>query len=118
MDDSSRSTITAILADDEPQLRESLATALPRLWPELKIVASTNNGTSAINATMQHQPDILFLDIQMPAATGIEVAQAIAEDWPDTRSGKHPPIIVFVTCLLYTSPSPRDGLLSRMPSSA
>ena len=46
---------------------------------------------------MQHQPDILFLDIQMPGATGIEVAQAIAEDWPETTESNNPPIIVFVT---------------------
>lgn len=90
-------TVTAIVADDEPLLRESLARELRRLWPELSIVASVGDGATAIIKAMEHQPDILFLDIQMPGATGIEVAQAIAEDWPDTADGKGPPIIVFVT---------------------
>ena len=47
----------------------------------------------------------------------IEKFSRIAEEWWDP-TGKFKPLHKFNPCLLYTSPSPRDGLLSRMPSSA
>jgi DNA-binding LytR/AlgR family response regulator len=86
--------ITAVIADDEPLLREALVRELQSLWPELNIVATATNGLAAIDALIRHQPDIAFLDIQMPGATGIEVAENIADEWPDDTK---PPLIVFVT---------------------
>lgn len=86
--------ITAVVADDEPLLREALVRELHSLWPELNIVANAHNGLAAIDALIRYQPDIAFLDIQMPGATGIEVAESIADEWPDDTK---PPLIVFVT---------------------
>lgn len=95
--DSASGSITAVIADDEPLLAESLARDLLLAWPELSIVATSANGTEAISSIKKFKPDIAFLDIRMPGATGIEVAEAIAEDWPDDPEDKAPPLVVFVT---------------------
>ena len=68
---------SAIIAEDEPLLRDELAELLAALWPELDIIAQTGDGISTLRALEQHAPDILFLDIQMPGLTGLEVAQGI-----------------------------------------
>lgn len=78
---------TAIIAEDEPVLREQLRELLRTVWPELKIVASAEDGLQAIKALERHAPDVLFLDIQMPGVTGLEVARR--------ASGRHH--VVFVT---------------------
>jgi len=89
--------LTAVIADDEPLLREALARELAALWPALSIVATATNGIAAIELIEQHKPDIVFLDIRMPGASGIEVAESIADDWPAGNGEKAPPLIVFVT---------------------
>jgi len=68
---------TALIADDEPLLREALERMLARAWPELEIVARARNGREAIDQFDAHQPDICFLDVQMPGKTGVEAAQHI-----------------------------------------
>jgi DNA-binding LytR/AlgR family response regulator len=78
---------SALLADDEPLLRERLRELLQKLWPELDIVAEAKNGNEAAKLIAEHSPDIAFLDIKMPGQTGIEVAQGIEAN---TR-------VVFVT---------------------
>ena len=65
----------AILAEDEPLLREELAELLASLWPELEIVAQAADGIAALQAVERHAPDILFLDINMPGLNGLEVAR-------------------------------------------
>lgn len=67
--------ITALIADDEPHLRDYLQTRLARLWPQLQIVATAGNGVEALQQIRQWQPDIVFLDIKMPGLTGLQVAQ-------------------------------------------
>lgn len=69
---------TAVLAEDEPLLADELAELLHVLWPELQIVARATDGVAALNAIEQHAPDVVFLDIQMPLLTGLEVARRIA----------------------------------------
>jgi DNA-binding LytR/AlgR family response regulator len=68
---------TALIADDEPLLREALARLLGSAWPELDIVAQARNGREAIDLFDAHKPDICFLDVQMPGKTGVEAAQHI-----------------------------------------
>jgi DNA-binding LytR/AlgR family response regulator len=68
------------------------------LWPELSIVASVGHGEAALQQGLKLQPDVMFLDIRMPGMTGLEAAQALAEDWPDATEGSaHFPLLVFVT---------------------
>jgi DNA-binding LytR/AlgR family response regulator len=86
---------SALIAEDEPLLAANLQAELARLWPELRIVASVGDGEAALLQSLALQPDLLFLDIRMPGLSGLEAAQALAEDWPD--EGKPFPLIVFVT---------------------
>jgi DNA-binding LytR/AlgR family response regulator len=78
---------TALIADDEPNMRESLRDQLHKLWPELEIVAEAEDGPSALAQIEALKPDIAFLDIRMPGMTGLQVARSIA----------NPTHIVFVT---------------------
>lgn len=68
---------TALLAEDEFVLREELRAHLGQLWPELRIVAEAANGIEALQQFDEHAPDILFLDIEMPGLTGLEVARQV-----------------------------------------
>jgi DNA-binding LytR/AlgR family response regulator len=65
----------AVIAEDEPLLRAELRETLVRLWPELSICAEAEDGVEALSAIETHAPDILFLDIQMPGMSGLEVAR-------------------------------------------
>jgi len=65
----------AVLAEDEALLRDELRELLGAAWPELDIVAVAEDGLQAIRALEACQPDVLFLDIHMPEASGLEVAQ-------------------------------------------
>jgi len=71
------STITALIADDEPLLREQLALHLKRLWPELEIVVQARNGREAVELFDEFQPSVVFLDVHMPGMNGVEVARCI-----------------------------------------
>jgi DNA-binding LytR/AlgR family response regulator len=68
---------TALIADDEPLLREALERMLTQVWPELTVVARARNGREAIAAFEAQRPDICFLDVHMPGTTGVEVAHHI-----------------------------------------
>lgn len=68
---------SAIIADDEPHLARHLETKLRLLWPELDIMQVLENGVDAADAIARLEPDLAFLDIQMPGMSGIEVAQGI-----------------------------------------
>jgi DNA-binding LytR/AlgR family response regulator len=68
---------TALIADDEPHLARYLQTQLAAAWPELRVLAVAANGIEAAAGIAEHQPDVAFLDIQMPGLTGLEVAQGI-----------------------------------------
>ncbi|MBS0446154.1 MAG: response regulator transcription factor [Proteobacteria bacterium] len=69
--------ITALIADDEPLLRERLRAHLARLWPELEVVAEARNGREAVELFDVHGPKIVFLDVHMPGLNGIEAARSI-----------------------------------------
>jgi DNA-binding LytR/AlgR family response regulator len=68
---------TAIIAEDEPILREQLQAKLARIWPELEILAAVEDGAAALEALEDRAPDFMFLDIQMPEMTGVEVARHV-----------------------------------------
>ena len=82
--------LTALIADDEEAPREQLRAALGRLWPELKLVATSANGAEAWDDCLAFEPAIAFLDIRMPGLTGLEVARRLS-------ALAAPPLIVFVT---------------------
>jgi DNA-binding LytR/AlgR family response regulator len=68
---------TAIVAEDEPILRAQLEGKLRKLWPELEIIASVGDGAAALEALEDRAPDVMFLDIQLPEMTGVEVARHV-----------------------------------------
>jgi DNA-binding LytR/AlgR family response regulator len=68
---------TALIADDEPLLRERLQQHLAQLWPALQVVAQARNGREAIEQFDALEPDIVFLDVHMPGLNGIDAARAI-----------------------------------------
>ena len=68
---------TALIADDEPLLREALARQLGLAWPELEVVAQARNGREAIERFEARRPDVCFLDVHMPGLSGVEAARHI-----------------------------------------
>ncbi|MET3118976.1 DNA-binding LytR/AlgR family response regulator [Undibacterium sp. GrIS 1.8] len=68
---------TAIIADDERLMRDQLRSRLEQVWPELQILDEAKNGEEAVQLVETLQPDFAFLDIRMPAKTGLEAAKEI-----------------------------------------
>jgi len=77
-----------LIADDEPLARERLRTLLgAEEWVE--VVGECQNGNEAVDSIAKLQPDLVFLDVQMPGATGFDVIDAVGPD--------RMPLVVFVT---------------------
>jgi DNA-binding LytR/AlgR family response regulator len=66
---------TALIVEDEPLLADELREELTRLWPDLVLLEAVHDGVAALRAIEAQRPDVLFLDVQMPGLTGIEVAR-------------------------------------------
>jgi DNA-binding LytR/AlgR family response regulator len=69
--------VTALIADDEPLLRDALRRQLRIVWPELEIVAEARNGREAVRLFDERRPDICFLDVHMPGLSGVDAANHI-----------------------------------------
>jgi two-component system response regulator LytT len=81
--------IKAIVVDDEPLAREELCYQLQQ-FAEIEVVAQAGNGLEALSAIERVDPDLIFLDVQMPGLSGFEVARKLLED-------NEAPAVVFVT---------------------
>ena len=77
-----------VLVDDEPPGRLALRQQLSHV-PDAEIVAECGDAVSAIDAIMQHAPDVLFLDVQLGGLSGLDVLERVGSDAV--------PAIVFVT---------------------
>lgn len=88
MNQSNPQTLRTIIVDDEALARQGLAMRLGE-FPNVEIVANCQNGREAVAAIAEHEPDLVFLDIQMPGMTGFEMIREIQADIL--------PMIVFVT---------------------
>ena len=88
---------TALIAEDEPLLAQALQAELARAWPELSVTGIAGDGATALQQALAQRPTVCFLDIRMPAMSGLEVAQALAEDWPDATGAAPFPLLVFIT---------------------
>ncbi|XQW86797.1 LytR/AlgR family response regulator transcription factor [Thalassotalea piscium] len=83
-------TLSTIIVDDEPLARRGLAVRLAE-HDDINVIAQCSNGREAIEAVRTYQPDLMFLDIQMPGQNGFEVMQTIIDqDLPL-------PMVIFVT---------------------
>lgn len=78
--------IRTIIADDEPLARSVIKSYLAD-FKEFEIIEECGDGLSAFKTTNEKKPDVLFLDIQMPKLTGIEIIELL----------EHKPQIVFIT---------------------
>ena len=67
----------ALIADDEPLLRDELAVLLQGAWPALDVVAQARNGREAVEQFEALKPDVCFLDVHMPGLSGVDAARAI-----------------------------------------
>lgn len=81
-------TIHAIVVDDEPLGRRGVLSRLAK-FPDVEVVAQCANGRQAIEALRRHQPDLLFLDVQMPGLDGFDVVASLGES--------ECPYVIFVT---------------------
>jgi len=81
-------TIKTIIVDDESLARRGLSLRLQQ-FPEIEVLALCENGRQAVSAIAELNPDLVFLDIQMPGMDGFEVIKALQTDAL--------PLIVFVT---------------------
>lgn len=81
-------TITTLVVDDEPLARRAIVRQLGN-HPDIELLAECGDGASAVQAIRQHSPDLVFLDVQMPALTGLDVVAAIGAE--------RMPAIIFVT---------------------
>ncbi len=75
-----------LIIDDEPLARSIVKECL-QPYPQLQLVEECNNGFEGVKAIQQHQPDLIFLDIQMPKITGFEMLELI----------ENPPHVIFTT---------------------
>src|SRR5918995_359052 len=80
--------IRTLVVDDEPLARERL-TNLLSAEPDIEVVGQCRDGEEAVTAIMDHTPDLVFLDVQMPAMNGFEVIEAVGSE--------RMPLVIFVT---------------------
>ncbi|WP_221583823.1 DNA-binding response regulator [Microbacterium sp. G2-8] len=73
--------VRILLADDEHLLRTALAALLP-MDGTIEVVAQAQSGSEAVAATLQHQPDVLVIDLEMPEMDGLEAVAAILAERP------------------------------------
>ena len=78
--------IKAVLIDDEPLARLIVREYLES-YPQVEVMQECNDGFEGLKAIMQHRPDLIFLDIQMPKVTGFEMLELIEQ----------PPAVIFTT---------------------
>src|SRR5262245_4172847 len=81
-------TIRTLVVDDSPLARQPLRTLLAP-DPDLELIGECGDGRQAVTAVQQLKPDLMFLDVEMPALDGFEVLHALA--------GVALPVVVFVT---------------------
>lgn len=71
--------LRTLLVDDEPLARSLLRTCLEEI-PEIEIVGECQNGREAVRSVMELEPDLMFLDIQMPGMNGFDVIKTLQAD--------------------------------------
>ena len=91
--------LTLVLADDNHAFVQKL---LSMFGAEFEIVATANDGSSALDCVWRHRPDILVLDLSMPVLDGIRVAKEL---------GRHPPCPAIVICSVEREPAVVEAAL-------
>ena len=89
---------TVLVVEDEPTLATAIA---QRITAEGWTARVASDGASAVQAATQLRPDLVIMDIMLPVMDGLEATKRIVAERPVP--------VLILTCLLYTSPSPRDS---------
>jgi two-component system LytT family response regulator len=79
--------IRALVVDDEALARERVRSLLQ--GTDVTVIEECSGGRDAVDAILEHRPDLVFLDVQMPDLDGFEVLDAVASEWL--------PAVIFVT---------------------
>lgn len=79
-------TIKAMIIDDEAPARDVIKNYL-KDFPDIEVAGEAGNGFDGVRVIQEKQPDLLFLDIQMPKISGFEMLELL----------EHPPVIIFST---------------------
>ena len=82
--------LSTIVVDDEPLARKGLIVRLLE-HNDINIIADCANGREAIEAVIEHKPDLMFIDIRMPGLNGFEVVSELI------KQGRKMPLVIFVT---------------------
>src|SRR5882672_10730303 len=90
MQDRATATLTAIIVDDEQLAQEELAYLIKDV-PDIEVVGSARHGLEAVELIQKLEPDLVFLDVQMPGLDGLGVVRQLRE------KGIELPHFVFVT---------------------
>ncbi len=84
-----RMRLKTLIVDDEPVARKVLREELEML-EHVEVIAEADSGAAALDQIARHRPDLVFLDLQMPAMGGLDVVRRL-------KHGDHVPVIVIVT---------------------
>ena len=76
--------VTVLLADDSTTIRAMLSSLLGDV-PEIEMVAVAENGERAVELALEHRPDVIIMDMQMPGLGGLDAARQILQTWPEAR---------------------------------
>jgi len=90
-----QSNIRVMIVDDEPLARQGLRLRLQQLG-DIEVVGEAGNGRDALQRIEQLQPDVLFLDIQMPGMTGLQLVQKLQQKHAQNAATELP-LVVFIT---------------------
>jgi DNA-binding NarL/FixJ family response regulator len=76
--------IQVLIVDDRPRSRDGLR-ALLTTCPEVEVVGEAVNGREAVRFIEAYRPDVVLMDVRMPAMDGVEATQHIKARWPEVR---------------------------------
>jgi two-component system, NarL family, response regulator LiaR len=76
--------IRLLIVDDHPLFRQGVRFYLETI-PELELAGEAQNGETALAFLLQHDIDIVLMDLQMPGMDGVEVTRKLKETWPDIK---------------------------------
>ncbi len=74
-----------IICDDETTIRHGLTELIRKHYPKLLISGAASNGFEAVSLILEHSPDVVIMDINMPGMSGIEVIEKINSQCPQTK---------------------------------
>lgn len=75
--------LRVVLVDDHPMFRQGLRTLLEDLG--VTVLAEAADGESGVAAVVEHRPDVVFMDLQMPGVSGVEATRRLTDLEPDVK---------------------------------